>query len=112
MTSVVASQISRLGFNVSKEWVDACVEFCQSQSQNLSGQALVNVVIGQWMDADISVVGTQSGPQIRENISPEVVKGPTLQGKFCLQVQLEKNTCISNTLKAKLVSHKDYKFDY
>ena len=74
MTSVVASQISRLGFNVSKEWVDACVEFCQSQSQNLSGQALVNVVIGQWMDADITVEGTQSGPQIRENISPEVVK--------------------------------------
>ena len=90
MSSAVACQISRLGFNVSKEWVDACVEFCQSQTQSLTGQALVNVVIGQWMDADITVEGTQSGPQIRETISPEVVKGPTLQGKFCLQVELKK----------------------
>jgi hypothetical protein len=71
----------------------------------LTGQALVNVVIGQWMDADITVEGTQSGPQIRETISPEVVKGPTLQGKFCLQVELEKNAPRSNILKAKLVNH-------
>ena len=86
MTTAVATEISKLGLTVSKEWLDACLDFCQDQAHNLTGPALIKAVVEQWVDSDICVDGTQSGPQIRPTISPEVVKGPTLQGKFCLQV--------------------------
>jgi len=38
------------------------------------------------MNTDITVEGTQSTPQIPTTINKDVVKGPKLEGKFCLQV--------------------------
>ena len=88
MSSALISQISKLGFNVSQEWLDACIEFCQSQIPAPTAQALLNAVIEQWMNADISVEGTQAGPQIQRTFSQDVPKGPPLEGKFCLQVNM------------------------
>ena len=88
MSSALISQISKLGFNVSQEWLDACIEFCQSQIPAPTAQALLNAVIEQWMNADISVEDTQAGPQIQRTFSQDVPKGPPLEGKFCLQVNM------------------------
>jgi hypothetical protein len=92
--SQVFSRFSTLGFNVSKEWLNACIEYCLSQDPALSPQALTNAAIEQWMNADITVEGTQASAQIKLNLSPEVAKGPILQGKFFVQVRLPKSFCL------------------
>ena len=78
-------KLKEMGFNVSSEWVQACVEFCQSQIPNVSVDRLIKDVSEQWVNADITVEGTQAGPQIQK-LSKDVVKGPVLQGRFVLQV--------------------------
>ena len=52
----------------------------------LKGPALVNAIVEQWMNTDITVEGTQASPQITTTLNKDVVKGPKLEGKFCLQV--------------------------
>ena len=86
MSSETFSHLSKLGFNVSKQWLDACYEYCREQNPGFSSQALINAVIEQWKNADITVEGVQAWPRIKINVSPDVAKGPPLQGKFLVQV--------------------------
>jgi len=82
----VSARIKGLGFNPSNEWLEACVEFCKSQTPNATVDHLVKEVANQWIDTDITVEGTQAGPQIQA-LAKEVVKGPILQGRFVLQAR-------------------------
>ena len=96
MNSDVFSQVSKLGFNVSREWLEACVDFCREQDPSVSVQNLVKAVCDQWMETDITNEGIQATPQIKTDLLPGSAKGPILQGKFCVQVKKISNCWIFN----------------
>lgn len=86
MSSEAFAHLTKLGFNVSREWSDACYDYCRGENPGLSNQAIIQAVIEQWKNADITVEGVQASPQIKINDSANVVKGPPLLGKFLVQV--------------------------
>ena len=86
MSSEAFAHLSKLGFNVSRQWLDECYNFCREANPSSTREALIKAVIEQWKNADITEEGVQASPQIKINVSPNVAKGPPLQGKFRVQV--------------------------
>lgn len=86
-SSYVVTQLNRLGFTASSEWIEACINWCRESDPAVTGQGLVNSVTQQWLLTDLRNDGVQSRPQIKpEWTQKDVIKGQLVTGRLCLQV--------------------------
>lgn len=61
MEPQVLRYFSQQHLNVSSEWVKACVQFIQSQTNPNSAQAMIQACRDQWLATDIRENGVQDG---------------------------------------------------
>ena len=60
MASFVAKHFQTIGIQASKEWLDACIDWCQGNLPNQNNQELLNAVKEQYLQTDIRQPDVQS----------------------------------------------------
>jgi hypothetical protein len=64
MTNSATASFFRFGYQASKDWFDACHDWCRESDRNLIGQGLVDAIREQWLVTDIRGDGVQAQAQI------------------------------------------------